>query len=212
MGVLLSPNAWCVAQSWETGTTKNDLGYRADTSWEVDTTIYYVYIPRYSWSMAMGYTSLPSLVKNASFLPDNVELHWWLANRFYMQIGFFFQPDGVVPNNWFFQKGFAAYAGCTWKLFLRPGLYLIPSWNLYYDYYPADSLLQFSVTLGPTGAFEYFFHNRFSVTAHLLNVSYGVARQKPAEYKTRFTLHWALGISLRYHFDLRPLPDPSLVP
>lgn len=178
----------------------------ADTL-EEDTTVYIVYIPYHSWSVGLGYSSLPAVVKNLSLLPDNLELQWWLGNRFYMQAGLFTQPDGVVPDNLFFSRGFALYAGVLIKLFMFPKAYFTPSLNVYYDQFVKDPNKQFAVTAGPAIGFEYFFDNRFSAASNLFGGGYGWARQTLANNNSRYSIHWAMGLALRYNFDMRPLAE-----
>lgn len=196
-----------------TGTTAASgcLQPQADTLDE-DTTVYIVYIPYYSWSVAAGYSSLPSVVMKGSVLPDNLELQVWLGNRYYLQAGVFTQPDGIIPDNLLFTEGFAAYGGLAFKLFLFPQAYFTPSFNIYYDRFARDSTKQYAITAGPAIGFEYFFSNRFSLSTNLFGGGYGWARQSLASNDSRYSIHWAIGLMFRYNFNLQPARSESLVP
>ena len=178
----------------------------SDSLPEEDTSYYIVYIPKHSWSVGIGYTSVPAIFTEGAFLPNSFEVQWWLKQQFYLQVGAFAQGEGVVPDNYFFNKGFGVYAGATFKLFLFPKAYLIPSLNIYYDQYPDDHGGGWSISTGPTASFEYFLGNRFSLTADLLNISYGyISTGNDFQTSTQITIHRALGLCARYNFDLKKI-------
>ncbi|MCS6990898.1 MAG: hypothetical protein NZL95_03465 [Chitinophagales bacterium] len=183
----------------------------ADTL-EEDTTLFIVYIPYHSWSTGLGYSSLPSVVQQFSILPDNLDVQWWLGNRFYMQAGLFTQPDGIVPDNLLFSRGFAVYSGVLFKLFMFPHAYFTPSFNVYFDRFARDSTKQYALTAGPAVGFEYFFSKRFSVATNLFGGGYGWAHQNIAHTDGRYSIHWAIGLSCRYNFDWPRAQNRSLIP
>jgi len=171
---------------------------------EVDTSLYYIsYIPKYSWSVGIEHSYIPVIFTESAYLPDNIEVSFWLKQQFYFQVGVYTQPADTIPGLLLFSRGFAAYAGVTMKLFLFRNAYFTPSLNLCFDKYPRENTKDWSLTIGPTASFEYFILNRFSLRADLFNVNIGFRTPDVSENFPTVTIHRLLGLGIRYNFDLK---------
>jgi len=174
-----------------------------------DTTVYIAYIPRFSWAIGIAYSSLLAPFNSGSGYPDKIEVQAWIKNRLYLQCIAYTFADGNLDNNDYFNRGFALSVGVALKLFLFRNAYFIPSANLYFDDYPPDNDSRWSLTLGPTIAFEYlFFQNRFSAEATIVDLAWGISATRDStgnqnSLGTRLTAHQYLGMGIKYNFDLK---------
>lgn len=178
-----------------------------DSTTAEDSSFYIAYIPKYDWSFGIEHSYVPGIFTQNAFFPDNLEVSWWLNQRFYLQAGIFAESADTVPGTTFFTHGWAIYGGTSLKLFLFRNGYFTPSMNIYFDKYPVNSVLQeWSVSIGPTAAFEYFISNRISLRADLFNVNIGIA--SPFFFKDFpvITLHRFLGLGVRYSFNWKEVP------
>lgn len=174
---------------------------------ENDTSVVVNYIPKYSWAVGAAYSSIPGAIDVEQYFPDNYEVQCWLADRWFVQAGVFLVSEKSDSGTLYAKGGFGLYAGGTLKLFLFKNAYLIPSLNLYYDQASSESDEKWALTLGPTLAFEYFLGNRISFTADIVNLSWGYVAleptsQQPDDSDFRFLVHKALGMGIRYNFNL----------
>ncbi|MFI5135136.1 MAG: hypothetical protein ACHQD9_04740 [Chitinophagales bacterium] len=176
---------------------------------EEDTTVYVTYIPRFSWSAGIAYSSLLAPFNSGSAFPDKLEIQAWIRNRLYLQCNAYSFSDGELDNSDYFNRGFALSAGAALKLFLFRNTYFVPSLNLYFDDYPPGSDARWSLTIGPTIAFEYFFlRNRFSAEVTIVDLTWGISAKNDStanqnSLSTRLTAHQYLGLGVRYNFDLK---------
>ena len=179
-----------------------------DSTTAEDSSFYIAYIPKYDWSFGIEHSYIPGIFTQNAFLPDNIEVSWWLNQRFYLQAGIFAESADTVPGTTFFSHGFSIYAGTTLKLFLFSNAYFTPSFNLYFDKYPANTVLEtWSIALGPTASFEYFLSNRVSLRADLFNVNIGIASPFFFSDFPIITLHRFLGLGIRYSFNWKQVPS-----
>lgn len=179
-----------------------------DSAMVEDSSISIAYIPKYDWSIGLEHSYIPGIFTQNAYFPDNLEVAWWLKQRFYMQAGLFFQSADTVPGTTFFTHGFAIYGGATLKLFLFPNAYFTPSLNLTFDKYPDNTVLeQWSISIGPTASFEYFLSNRVSLRADLFNVNIGIASPYFFSDFPVITLHRILGLGVRYSFNWKQTPS-----
>jgi hypothetical protein len=179
-----------------------------DSTAAEDSTFYIAYIPKYDWSLGIEHSYIPGIFTQNAFRPDNLEVSWWLNQRFYLQAGIFSASADTVPGTSFFTHGFAIYAGTTLKLFLFRNGYFTPSLNIYFDKYPANAVLEdWSIALGPTASFEYFISDRISFRADLFNVNIGIASPFFFSDFPVITLHRILGLGVRYSFNWKQAPS-----
>ena len=170
-----------------------------------DSTTVINYIPKYSWSMGIEHSFVPQIFQEpAQYIPENLEVQWWMGNRLYGEAGFHIF-NATYKNKGLVYDGFAVYVGATFKLFMFPNAYFTPTWSIYYEQTPdGDDSPGRIVSTGPTAAFEYFIANRFSVRLDLVNLSYGYFfAEKENESGGQFAVYRAIGLGLKYNFDLK---------
>ena len=172
-----------------------------------DTTVVINYIPKYSWSAGIGYRGIPYSIDLENPYPDNVEIQGWLGQRWYAQVGGFYSVDLSEQGKKDSAKQYGFYGGVTMKLFLFRNAYFIPSLNLFYDKGIENGDLNWSINAGPTLAFEYFILNRFSMTADIINLSFGYISRNDnspcTDCNSIFSMQKFLGVGVRYNFDLK---------
>ncbi len=167
-----------------------------------DTSFYIVYVPRYEVSIGVEHSNVPAIFLSNAYIPDNYEVEWRVKNRTYMQAGLFAVSASDVPGEYFFTNGFGVYTGASLKLFLFKNAYFNATWNLIYDQYgKSDSVHNWSISTGPTAAFEYFVTDRFSLRLDAFNVNIAVGSPEGFSH-IFYTVHRLLGLGVRYNFDV----------
>jgi len=155
--------------------------------------------PRYNLAVSIEYSYVPGIFLYGAFYPDNLEFTGRISQKVCLQGGIFAQSGDQVPGESFFEDGFAIYIGGTMKFFLFKNCYFTPAANVYVDVYKNTVLDDWSITIGPTLAFEYFFSDRFSLRLDVINVNIGIGFPNTDLIGT---LHRLAGVGVKYNFNL----------
>lgn len=161
--------------------------------------------PRHTISLEYSY--VPGIFLYGNLLPDNLEYSFRAGQKLSVQSGLFAQNADVVPGSSYFKDGFAIYGGVALKLhmferhrFPAGSASFVPSVHTYADYFAENSVYDWTLTIGPTAAFEYAFSKRLSCRLDLLNINFGIGLPK-GDFVT--TVHRLLGLALQYHFGMQ---------
>lgn len=161
--------------------------------------------PRHTISLEYSY--VPGIFLYGNLLPDNLEYSFRAGQKLSVQSGLFAQNADVVPGSSYFKDGFAIYGGVALKLhmferhrFPAGSASFVPSVHTYADYFAENSVYDWTLTIGPTPAFEYAFSKRLSCRLDLLNINFGIGLPK-GDFVA--TVHRLLGLALQYHFGMQ---------
>ncbi|HYV93436.1 MAG TPA: hypothetical protein VE978_16810 [Chitinophagales bacterium] len=172
---------------------------------------YYLFNPKYKWSIGIEHSNTPVIFTQHDYLPDNIEISQWIAKHRYWQVGVIYVPltdettqtdtflnikGDTISKPIYFQSRFAIYGGYSLKLYMGKRMYFTPSLNLYIEdfYYDTDN---WALAVGPTTAFEYFFTNHFSLRLDLFNFNFALS----SSGNFLVTLHRVIGMGVRYNFS-----------
>jgi hypothetical protein len=174
---------------------------------------YYLFNPKYHWSIGIEHSNTPAMWTEHIFLPDNIEISQLIRKHKYRQVGVIYVPltdeitqtdsllnikGDTISKPIYFQTHIAFYGGWAYKLYLAKNFYLTPSLNFFIEdiYYDTNN---WALAVGPSAAFEYFFTNHISARVDLFNFNFAISTSG----NFLVTLHRVMGLGLRYNFSRR---------